>query len=98
MKDLDVLTKMGPNARRDVLTFFAQEVQNNDIPREILADWGLRLESNLIDFTGRVFEPVEIMFGQNRIFRPPSHKPADWGSVVCKNSMLRTVSSFAYRI
>ncbi|XP_076226679.1 argonaute 3 isoform X2 [Nomia melanderi] len=90
MKDLDVLTKMTPNARRDVFKHFVQEVQNNDIPREILAEWGLRLESNLIDFTGRVLEPEEIIFGQNRKFRPPNHKPADWGSVVCKNSMLRS--------
>ncbi|XP_015435160.1 PREDICTED: piwi-like protein 1 [Dufourea novaeangliae] len=90
MKDLDALTKMSPNARRDVFRHFVQEVRNNDIPRQILSEWGLQLESDLVAFTGRVLEPEEITFGQNKKFRPPPHKPADWGSAVCRNHMLRT--------
>ncbi|XP_076285684.1 argonaute 3 [Lasioglossum baleicum] len=90
MKDLDEVTKMSPNARRDVLKHFVQEVQNNEFPREILAKWGLSLENDLVNFTGRLIEPEEITFGQNRTFRPPPHKPADWGSAVSRNPMLRS--------
>ncbi|XP_043262895.1 piwi-like protein Ago3 [Colletes gigas] len=90
MKDLDVITKMSPNARRDVFRHFIQEIQNNEISRQILADWGLQLETDLVDFAGRLLEPEEIIFGNNRKFTPPSHKPAEWSSAMCRNAILRT--------
>ncbi|XP_078032612.1 argonaute 3 [Augochlora pura] len=92
MKDLDEVTKMSPNQRRDVVKNFVQQVQSNDIPRNILADWGLHLENELVNFTGRLIEPEEIIFGDNKRFRPPAHKPADWGHVVCRNPMIRSTS------
>lgn len=92
MKDLDIITKITPNARRDIYRHFVQEVENNEIPRNILAEWGLQLETDLIDFTGRQFEPQEIVFGNNKKYTPPSNRPADWSSALCRSVMLRTVS------
>lgn len=97
MKDLDALTKMTPNARRDVFRHFVQEIQNNDIPREILAEWGLQLETDLAEFKGRVFEPENIYFGKNCKYYCES-KPAEWSSAACRNPLLRTVSAFLFII
>lgn len=98
MKDLDVLTKMSPNARRDVYRHFVQEIQNNELPREILAEWGLHLETELVQFTGRVLEPETIYFGNNKKFLPPPHRPADWSSAACKSVVLRSVSFITYNV
>nr|XP_034178827.1 piwi-like protein 1 [Osmia lignaria] len=91
MKDLDALTKMTPNARRDVFRHFVQEIQNNDIPREILAEWGLQLEPDLAEFKGRVFEPETIMFGKDCKYWSDT-KPAEWSSAACRNPSLRTLN------
>ena len=90
MKDLDVVTKMSPNARRDVFRHFVHEIQKNEIPRDILAEWGLQLETELADFSGRVFESEKIYFGNNKSFQLQPQRPADWSSAACKNIMLRT--------
>ncbi|XP_076240892.1 argonaute 3 [Calliopsis andreniformis] len=90
MKDLDALTKMSPNARRDVYRHFVQEIQSNELPREILAEWGLRLESDVAEFEGRVLDPEEITFGNNKKFQLQPHKPADWSSAACRSVALRS--------
>ncbi|KAK1122113.1 hypothetical protein K0M31_009951 [Melipona bicolor] len=89
MKDLMTLTQMTPNARRDVIRHFITEVQNNNVPREILAEWGLELESDVTEFTGRVFEPECIIFGNNARFTPSTERAADWSSAVVRNAPLR---------
>ncbi|KOC60009.1 Piwi-like protein 1 [Habropoda laboriosa] len=93
MKDLDEITKMSPNARRDVFRHFIQEIQNNDVPREILADWGLHLETDVLQFKGRVLEPENIFFGNGAKFICPPNKPVQWSSAVCRSTLLRTPSS-----
>ncbi|XP_043787513.1 piwi-like protein Ago3 [Apis laboriosa] len=89
MKDLDSLTKMSPNARCDVFRHFVEQVRSNSVPREILSEWGLELESDIAEFTGRVFGPEQIQFA-NAKFIPPPAKPAEWSSAVCRNTVLRT--------
>ncbi|KOC71336.1 Piwi-like protein 1 [Habropoda laboriosa] len=93
MKDLDEITKMSPNARRDVFRHFIQEIQNNDVPREILADWGLQLETDVLQLKGRVLEPENIFFGNGAKFICPPNKPVQWSSAVCRSTLLRTPSS-----
>ena len=90
------LTQMTPNARRDVIKHFIAEVQNNDVPREILAEWGLQLESDVTEFRGRVFDIESIFFGNNVTFKPSADRVADWSSAVAKNTSLRVVSIFIY--
>ncbi|XP_043528793.1 piwi-like protein Ago3 isoform X2 [Frieseomelitta varia] len=89
MKDLMTLTQMTPNARRDVIRHFITEVQNNNVPREILAEWGLQLESDVTEFTGRMFEPECIIFGNNARFTSSTERGADWSSAVTRNTPLR---------
>ncbi|OAD56703.1 Piwi-like protein 1 [Eufriesea mexicana] len=92
MKDLDALTKLTPNARHNVIRHFIEEVKNNDVPREILAEWGLELESDIVEFSGRVLDHETIYFGKNVKFLPPPDKPAEWSSAVCRNTLLRAVN------
>ncbi|XP_076749124.1 argonaute 3 [Xylocopa sonorina] len=92
MKDLDVLTKMSPVARRDVFRHFVQEIKKNDLPREILAEWGLELESDIAEFQGRVLEPERIFFGNDVSYTPSAQRPAEWSSAACKNPVIRTTS------
>ncbi|XP_003704269.1 argonaute 3 [Megachile rotundata] len=90
MKDLDAVTKMSPNARRDVVRHFVQEIQNNEIPRTILAEWGLHLDTDIVQFKGRALESETIYFGNEVTFTPPPHKPAEWSSTACRTALLRT--------
>ncbi|XP_053999069.1 piwi-like protein Ago3 isoform X1 [Hylaeus anthracinus] len=92
MKDLDAITKMSPNARRAELRQFVQQIKDNEVPRQILANWGLELESDIVDFCGRALEPEEICFGNNRKFTAPPNRPAEWSSAACRNVVYRTTN------
>lgn len=94
MKDLMAVTQMTPNARRDIIRHFVQEIQNNDVPRGILAEWGLYLEPDVIEFTGRVLESERVSFGQGTNFTPSPDRPVDWGSTASRNTPFRIVGTF----
>lgn len=98
MKDLMAVTQMTPNARRDIIRHFVQEIQNNDVPRGILAEWGLYLEPDVIEFTGRVLNSERVSFGQGTNFTPSSDRPVDWGSTASRNAPFRIVGTFIYYI
>lgn len=91
MKDLSGVTKMSPNQRRDVIRRFVEEVEKNDVTRELLSEWGLRLSSDLVQFNGRCLEPETIHFGNGRTYKSID-RPADWSGAAVKNPVLRTVS------
>ncbi|XP_026667929.1 piwi-like protein Ago3 isoform X2 [Ceratina calcarata] len=90
MKDIDSVTKMSPEARRNCFRHFVQQVNSNDIARDILGAWGLSLEPDVVDFNARVYENVEILFGNKVKFTPPEHKPAEWSAAACRNPPSRT--------
>lgn len=91
MKDLSTVTKMSPNQRREVIRRFTEEIGKNTVAQEILLEWGLRLNHDIVKFTARRLEPETIYFGNNKTYQS-NDKPADWGHVAVKNPMLRTVS------
>lgn len=88
MKDLAVVTQVAPEARRNVIIRFIQDVQSNEVAREVLNGWGLRMAGNTVNLGGRVLEPELIMFGEGKTFSTPK---ADWSGPATKNPMLRTV-------
>lgn len=91
MKDLSGVTKMLPNHRREVIKRFVEEVEKNEITRELLSEWGLRMSHDIVKFTARRLEPETIQFGNGRTYRS-NDKPADWSSAAVRNPVLRTVS------
>lgn len=88
MKDIDAVTKMSPEARRNCFKHFVQQVNENEIARDVLGAWGLSLEPDIVDFDARHYENVEILFGNTK-FTPPEHKPGEWSSAACRNSPMR---------
>lgn len=91
MKDLSAVTKMSPDQRREEIRRFIEEVERNDITRELLSEWGLRLSNDLVQFTARRLGPETIKFGKEKTYTS-NEKPADWSSIAVKSPVLRTVS------
>ncbi|KAL0126990.1 hypothetical protein PUN28_005374 [Cardiocondyla obscurior] len=89
MRDLNAVTKMSPNQRRDFMKRFIEEVEKNEVTRAILAEWGLRLSKELVQFPARCLDPETIIFGNNRTYRS-FEKPVDWGGFAVRNPVLRT--------
>ncbi|TGZ48140.1 piwi-like protein Ago3 [Temnothorax longispinosus] len=89
MKDLSIVTKMSPDQRREVIRRFVEEVEKNKVTRELLSEWGLRMNSDIVQFTARCLDPEEIRFGNLKTHKSPD-RPADWSSTAVKNPMLRT--------
>ncbi|XP_071867732.1 argonaute 3 [Bombus fervidus] len=98
MKDLMAVTQMTPNARRDIIRNFVQEIQNNDIPRGILAEWGLYLEPDVVEFGGRIFEPEIVYFGRNTKIGLKLERPIDWGSKMSRSALLRIPNLYHWSI
>lgn len=91
MKDLSGVTKMSPNQRRDVIRRFVEEVEKNDVTRELLSEWGLHLSNDIVQFNARRLESEVIHFGNSRTYHSVD-RPADWSGAAVKNPVLRTVS------
>lgn len=92
MKDLNAITKSSPDHRRNVIRRFIQEVEKNDVTRELLLEWGLRLNNDIVQFPARRLDPELIRFGRNESYQLTMEKPGDWSSAAVKNPVLRTVS------
>ncbi|XP_014217276.1 protein argonaute-3 [Copidosoma floridanum] len=86
-KELATVTKVNPEERRVVIRRFIKQVNGNEVTRKILADWGLELENDTSDLTGRVLDPEEIMFGGNGKARSAY---AEWPKEAGSNKVLRT--------
>jgi hypothetical protein len=70
-----------------VRTLFSENKQSQDL----LAGWGLKMDSSTVDLMARVFHPETVIFGNN-----VHHKgtpQADWGGAVTRNKVLTAVSS-----
>jgi len=62
MKDLKNVTKMSPDHRRDMIRRFVEEIRNNKVTQELLSEWGLLLNNNLIRFIARQLNPEAGIF------------------------------------
>lgn len=83
---------MSPEQRRDVIRQFIQEIEKNEVTREILSEWGLCVNNELVRFTARRLGPEVIQFGGDQTYRS-NEKPADWSGYAVRNPVLRTVST-----
>lgn len=93
MRDLSAITKSSPDHRRSVIKRFVEEVEKNKVTHELLSEWGLRLNNDIVQFTARRLDPELIHFGHNRTCQLTNDKPADWSFAAVKNPVLRTVST-----
>ncbi|XP_012275649.1 piwi-like protein Ago3 [Orussus abietinus] len=88
MRDVMAVTRVSPESRQKVIRDFVRDVKSTEVTKNILTDWGLQLEDDIIQFTGRVLNPEEIRFGENQTFKGQNR--ADWGAQVVRMPMLRT--------
>lgn len=87
-KDLAQVTKVSPEQRRQVIRKFIQQVNGNEVTKKILSDWGLSIDNDTLDLTGRVLDPEELLFGNDYKTKSPN---ADWGKAATNSKVLRTV-------
>lgn len=92
MKDLDVVTKVSPTRRRDEIKLFMEAIQQNELTRQMLAGWGLRLNNDIVRFNARCLDPEKIYFAGNRSYFS-ADRPTDWTGAAGRNPVLRTVST-----
>ncbi|XP_018396706.1 PREDICTED: piwi-like protein 1 [Cyphomyrmex costatus] len=97
MKDLSGVTKMSPNQRQEVISRFVDEINKNDITRELLAEWGLRISHDLVKFTARRLEPEVIRFGFNKSHHT-NDKPADWSFAAVRSPMLHACNLIKWNL
>lgn len=88
-RDLAQVTKVSPEARREVIRNFVQQVKSNPKTCKIFADWGLTIESDTVDIAGRTLAPEDIYFGKNEMMQGTNK--ADWKRDVGRKPVLRTV-------
>nr|XP_009930781.1 PREDICTED: piwi-like protein 1 isoform X1 [Opisthocomus hoazin] len=61
MKDLAVHTRLPPEQRQREISRLIDNIQNDDNVQKELRGWGLRFDSNLLSFTGRVVQGEKIL-------------------------------------
>lgn len=92
MKDLSGITKSSPDHRRNVIRRFIEEIKKNKVTQELLSEWGLRLNNDIVQFTARCLDPEVIRFGNNKTCQLTIERPGDWSFAAVKTPVLRAVS------
>lgn len=92
MRELSTVTKTSPSFRRQEIQKFIKEIQSKSITRDILAEWGLQLNEDVVQLRARRLDPEEIVFGRNNTVRLTHDRPSDWSNVAVKSPVLRAVS------
>lgn len=86
MKALSVHTRVNPEARIAKLRSFNDRLRKESKVVEELKDWKMTLETNLIEFTGRVLPPEKLLFSRNTII---SSGQGDWGREMQRAPLIR---------
>lgn len=89
MRDIAAHTRVSPNQRLHALKQFCQNVENTPRAKEMLSNWGLRLEANPISLDGRTLGEETIEFGNNK--KGKAGINADFGKHTTSNEVLEAV-------
>lgn len=87
MRDLASVTQVVPEARRQVIKKFIDDVKKHEVAGELLKSWGLKMASDLTRFKGRTLDPDTIIHGGGK--RTVVNDKADWSGPTTKSPMLR---------
>ncbi|KAK0087279.1 hypothetical protein PV325_001377 [Microctonus aethiopoides] len=88
MRDLAQVTQVQPEQRRQVLQKFIQDVKNTPVAIQLLNEWGVQFEDDLVKLTGRVLPAEEIFFGNEKCIK--TNEKADWSAAATRSPLLRT--------
>lgn len=89
MRDIATHTRVSPNQRLHALKLYCQNVENTPRAKEMLSNWGLRLEKDPISLDGRTLGEETIIFGKNKTGRAGVN--ADFGKHTTNNEVLEAI-------
>lgn len=88
MRDVATFTRITPNQRALELVKFIERVNQEPETRQLLANWGLRLE-NAIDLQVRQMDEERVIFANNKSFGVGPN--ADFGKYCTNNELMAVV-------
>lgn len=86
MKDLAQHTKLSPFQRLGCYKSFIERVNGNQNAKQLLDDWGLKLERDPVKVTARVLDDERIIFGNNKSYDIGPN--ADFNRQITSNTVL----------
>jgi len=86
MTDIGKVTRLVPNARQEALTKFVKDVNSTPETKNLLENWGLRLNNATVPLEGRVLDPGALIFGGGQVEAVPPN--ADWTRRACGGPVL----------
>lgn len=89
MKDVGAYTKMSPLARVASYKKFLMNVKNTPAAMEILADWGLALDTDPLTVSARLLNEETIIFGCKK--EAPAGPQADFSYHTASNQVLEPI-------
>lgn len=87
MRDLAQYTRVDPRGRQQRLNDFARRMTGSQSSVASLKEFGLELSPNLVKFKGRVLDPEQIKFFDNKSFLAAK---ADWTGAMQKEAVFST--------
>lgn len=88
MKDLACHTRVTPEQRRLTMKKFIDSVNNTPEAKAELEKWGLELETNTLQFDGRLLPEEEVIFSTGKVSAGPN---ADWGQATGRQQVITAV-------
>ena len=87
MNAMAIYTKLEPRDRIERLLSFNRRLLNEQNVVKELSDWGLKLDTNLTNLSGRVIPRDKIIMSDNVVLTP---KENNWDGEIRSNKMLIT--------
>jgi aubergine len=88
MRSLSDYTRLPPGPRIEELLKFNRRLRSTNESIQVLNDWNMDLDPNLVEFSGRVLAKQKLKFGNNRDHTADEN--ADWGQAFRSTPMLMT--------
>lgn len=90
MKDVAQYTRVTPNQRIAALRQYLENVRKSDDAQQVLGEWGLKIDRDIINLKARQLENEVICFGNNNV-QPPN---ADWNGDCGRNKVTGPVDMY----
>lgn len=78
MRDMSVHTRLGPETRIQRLLAFNSRLNQTKESQDVLNEWGMKLDKQLVQFGGRTLKPEIIKFGNG--INITTNPNADWNN------------------
>ncbi|XP_066589272.1 piwi-like protein Ago3 [Prorops nasuta] len=90
MRDLSAVVNISPNDRHKVIKKFIREVNKDELAKNILDEWGLKMEEDTVAFSGRILDKEHIILGNNKTVKV--NDSANWSSAVTKGPLIQPIN------